>query len=385
MNGVEQMQLPDPDPYPDILRIALRSRANDIQSVARVDLAHAVTLRRRRSLMSLAGGCVAATLVGALTILLVQDPNDSPPTVLNGDPLIGAVHLPPPGSRLVSSRGLELTAPDNWEINNSGCNQSDAPTVVRGRIITGDCLTPEPATQDIVLIGLREMEWLPIQLVEPYVDQFDPQFVRPELALEPTQVDGHDVLAGSATLPDGRVAHVIRFVDRDLAVVIRSASAEIADALLASIRIRPIDSAGCPEFRPAVLAEVAGSSTDPLPLLDSATDVTLCYYPNDDPAGLLGSSTHLTSADLKAVIDAVRTLTFDTLLELDCKDPRAMPLEEVVLAFRVDASTHYVVAADHGCDLVVFAPTHSGSAPATVELSETLARLLHGGPAAPSS
>src|SRR3954462_10781472 len=63
---------------------------------------------------------------------------------------------PPPaaeGWRWESSLGIELAVPADWSVNDVGCLQTDAPTIVRGTGGGLDCFTPEALTKEIVLIG----------------------------------------------------------------------------------------------------------------------------------------------------------------------------------------------------------------------------------------
>jgi hypothetical protein len=54
---------------------------------------------------------------------------------------------PAAGWRWESSHGLELAVPASWKINDTDCNQTDAPSIVRAQVATNDCLTPEPASK----------------------------------------------------------------------------------------------------------------------------------------------------------------------------------------------------------------------------------------------
>lgn len=90
--------------------------------------------------------CLTLTACGSAQ---AEDPTPTTPT----DPPEAPDRSPPAaGWRWESSRGVELAVPADWKINDTDCNQTDAPSIVRAQLATDDCLTPEPASKEIVEI-----------------------------------------------------------------------------------------------------------------------------------------------------------------------------------------------------------------------------------------
>lgn len=316
-----------------------------------------------------------------LSTVRAPDPSD-PSQPADPAELVGAVVPPPAGMRAVSSLGIEILVPADWSINDTYCNQSSAPTAVRGHGTGADCYTPEPDDKDVAVIGTSDTDWLPIQLIEPYVNvPGAPAVTIPTIELGPTTVDGMPAERGLVALPDGRTAGLLRVAREDVAIAVRARDPAVVATILDSARLVGIDSAGCPMERPDALGFIDQSTDDPLATLDAVDNATLCSYPVRLEQTRLGSSVVIDGSDLDELVTAVHRLAFRGTLGDSCADPRPSAEEEVLIAFRLtDGSIRYLVVAQQGCHLVVIAATDPDPAFANLGLREVMARVLYGGP-----
>lgn len=95
----------------------------------------------------------------------------------------------------------------------------------------------------------------------------------------------------------------------------------------------------------------------------------------------LWSSVVIEGSNLATLVAAVRGLVFDGTVDTSCRDPRAVPEEDVVMALHLaDGSVRYLVLAEQGCDTVVIAATHPDPAAITLDVRQVVGQVLHGGP-----
>jgi len=228
--------------------------------------------RRHRPQWAVAGVLVLliAAAVPAAVALLERDP-DAPvgtasPTSPPGPPTGGEA---PAGWRWESSLGLQALVPDSWSVNDFGCNQTAAPTVVRALGAQDACLTPEPAGKELAIF---DRPALPVT-AEGLAELAGLDTGAPRTA---STIDDHPAVRVQGQRPDGRYAGVVVVADRGAALVVRARSAQTVTAILDSLRVVEIDHRGCPALRP----EVSGSWTAQAPVpADVPPDViTLCYY-----------------------------------------------------------------------------------------------------------
>lgn len=351
-------------PLENTLRDTLRQRERDIEiaPVYRVPLTDSAPIRRpsrwrRYGVPLTAAAALVAVIGGGFAIF---DTPTKPPTTTTTPvvrELVGPVRTAPPGQQFISSRGLEIAVPANWLINNTGCGQSAEATAVRGRVSGADCFSPEPATQDIAVIGAQDLTWLPIQLTSQYVgsDGF-PSPAIPSIGLASTLVSGHRAERGIATLPDGRTVGFLRFTDVDVALAVRATTPAVVDEILGSARIVDIDFAGCPTERPDGVGFVATATVDPLPDIASAVSASVCEYWDVD--GPLTASAVVAGVDLAEVKQVVAALHDSAPGDLPMFAIYSEP-SELVLAFRLaDGSRRYVVQSYVDGAYQIVAATH---------------------------
>jgi hypothetical protein len=138
---------------------------------------------------------------------------------------------PAAGWRWESSRGLELGVPASWRINDTDCNQTDAPSIVRAQVAVNDCLTPEPTSKEIVEIYGGEAvggAQLPGDL----------ELYDVSLGDEPAE-------RGEGMTDDGRLAGWLRVPRLNVVVEARVHEQDTLTRVLDSARVVDVDHNGC--------------------------------------------------------------------------------------------------------------------------------------------
>lgn len=175
---------------------------------------------------------------------------------------------PAEGWRWESSLGVEVAVPEDWSVNDTDCNQTDAPTIVRSQGAVNDCLTPEPPTKQIVEIT-REDHGRGEEPAPPA-----------ELAVEEITIDGERAQRIEGTTPDGRAAGWLRFPGLDDVLVrARVHDQELLHRILDSVRVVDVDANGCAAAREDMRAKPPRASTL---LPRAATSVSICFFGQDD-------------------------------------------------------------------------------------------------------
>lgn len=366
----------------ELLRETFRAREQDVQAAPQFRTPYDVTARSSAAsrLRWLVPAVATAGLLVAITVVALPDDPTNGPEPSQPTELVGDVEAPPAGMQAVSSLGIEIFAPADWSLNDTGCGQTSAPSVVRGVVMnSGDCFAPEPPDKTVVLIDSLDVSWLPFELTQPYPDgQGSPPPSVPVLTFEPTTVDGRPAERGEALLPDGRAVGVLRFTADDVAVVVRTPNAQLIEPIFASARFVDRDHAGCPTTRPDALSFIAESTADPLAALDTVENATACSYPASRNGQRLGSSAVIHGDELATLKLELRQLElrFDPTPDLSlesCSDPRPVPEEDILLALRLtDATVRYVVLAEWGCETVAIAAAQEGAARLPVDLDHLL-------------
>src|SRR6266540_789736 len=179
-----------------------------------------------------------------------------PPLVSPAAPRRSSVPAPP-GWRLESSLGVELTVPAGWETNDFGCGMTAKPSVVRGRGAETQCLTPEPLSKELAVIE----------------QPVGPPFLA--VAGRPTSVDGVAASRADGRTGDGRYAGWILIESVHVRVEVRTRDAATTRTILDSVHLVDIDHVGCPTGRPRV-ARVADSGGGFVTREPAA--ISICYY-----------------------------------------------------------------------------------------------------------
>ena len=197
---------------------------------------------------------------------------EAPTTMAPTDPL-GALDRSPPaaGWRWESSHGLELPVPDSWKINDTDCNQTDAPSIVRAQGAVNECLTPEPPSKEIVeIFGGNSVEG--VQLPKG-LELYDVS-----LGDEPAE-------RGEGRTDDGRFAGWLRVPRLKVVVEARVRDQDTLTRVLDSARVVDVDHNGCATAREDIHAKPPATQTL-VPIETRALSV--CYFGGSDV--LLASS-----------------------------------------------------------------------------------------------
>ena len=193
--------------------------------------------------IALAGACSSTTRV-AVPVELPNAADRTPPVE---------------GWRWESSRGIEVAVPGDWAINDSGCNQTDAPSVVRGKGSSLDCLTFEPLTKQIVEIIPDEPGGSPPEGAE----------------IEDVTIDDQPAQRAVGETPDGRAAGWLHIPGLHVLVRARVRDDEMLQRILDSVRVVDVDHNGCAAAR-ADLEPTAPTAKTLLPTHSNALSV--CFY-----------------------------------------------------------------------------------------------------------
>ena len=197
-----------------------------------------------------------------------EDPTTAAPTDL---PEVPDRSPPAAGWRWESSHGLELAVPASWKINDTDCNQTDAPSIVRAQGATDACLTPEPTSKEIVeIFGGEAVEGVQLPKdLEPYDVSLDD---------EPAE-------RGEGKTDDGRFAGWLRVPRLNVVVEARVHEQGTLTRVLDSARVVDVDHNGCATAREDIHAKPPATQTL-VPIETRALSV--CYFGGSDV--LLASS-----------------------------------------------------------------------------------------------
>ncbi len=244
-----------------VVRDAFRSHEHLVAGGATglLDAVRGRVQRRRRTFAVAASGLATlAVLAGAVWLATPHGSGGAaePPLVSPAAPRRSSVPAPP-GWRLESSLGVELTVPAGWETNDFGCGMTAKPSVVRGRGAETQCLTPEPLSKELAVIE----------------QPVGPPFLA--VAGRPTSVDGVAASRADGRTGDGRYAGWILIESVHVRVEVRTRDAATTRTILDSVHLVDIDHVGCPTGRPRV-ARVADSGGGFVTREPAA--ISICYY-----------------------------------------------------------------------------------------------------------
>jgi hypothetical protein len=272
------------------LETLLRDTFRDREHVVAGDktrLLPAARARRTRGRIGAVGTSLAvAALVGAITLAVAYPGRGwAPDPVGPAGPSGGGLSLPPPPPDWVrySSLGLVIAVPGRWAINNYGCGMDGTPSIVRAMGAARQCLTPEPTTKNVAIIG-------------PSPDRAYGDLLRYRVS-----IDGVPASRIEWRLPDGRYAGSLAIASRQIYLDVRTTDEAARQTILDSAHLVDVDHVGCPTARPPVTPPAPGMA-GLIPA--SPTSVQVCYYGQRER---LQASTDLSAGDvarLSAEIDA---------------------------------------------------------------------------------
>ncbi|MCI0687755.1 MAG: hypothetical protein L0Y54_11030 [Sporichthyaceae bacterium] len=209
---------------------------------------------RNRGLHVAAAALAAGAVVAAVTVAVTQPDRGGSVAALPGAGQPAA----PDGWTWYSSLGMEIAVPADWRVNDIDCNQTNAPSVVRGRaLVLDDCLTPEPATKRVA--GISPVGYAALEGV----------------AGSPVKLDGVAATLTETTLPDGRYAAQLAVSSREIFLVVRTTDPAEGAAILDTARLVDVDRLGCATERP----DVSAPADPPAAMVPAESDtVRICSY-----------------------------------------------------------------------------------------------------------
>jgi hypothetical protein len=193
--------------------------------------------------------------------------------------------VPADDTQAISYHGIEMRVPASWKVNDTYCGTPMHDTVVVAQGPTPDCLVREPP-------GLTVVEILTTS-TEP--DSFGA--IYSTVATESVTVDGSPAQRGSGYITRIQARRsVLVLPEQEVVVSIESPDDAMAERLLDSVHLAPVDSNGCAarvsSLTPDRGAKPAYAAAALLP--PGATSVSICRYRDLQ----LERSTRLTANDV---------------------------------------------------------------------------------------
>ena len=220
--------------------------------------------------------------------------------------------VPADGWRWESSLGIEVAVPSDWVINDTDCNQSDAPSVVRSQGLVSNCFTPEPPTKQIIEIA----------------DERTAKDVE-----RPAELAYKDVMIGSVAAErsegkkaDGRAAGWLHIPSIGVIVDVRVKDEKILKMVLDSVRVVDTDHNLCATLLKD-MNPVAPKANTFAP--SHASAVSVCYF---DKKSVLQASTLIEGVEAEKVVDALNATKPETV----CLRESEVPLPDAVLVVHGD-------------------------------------------------
>ena len=194
----------------------------------------------------------------------------------------------PPGTQVVSYRGIEVFVPREWRIDATRCGTPVEDTVVLpGGVIATCGLLSRP--RDVTVV---------------YLDPADDAVGRrlAASATTPAVVSGRPALRGRGTPPVGQQVEREVLVVDGVVVSVQSPDTAAARRILDHVMVAEVDVNGC-HRRASLLSTRVPSSGAPL-VIGSPTSVSLCRYGE----GQLARSTALTHGEAARLLGLLRAL-----------------------------------------------------------------------------
>lgn len=215
-----------------------------------------------RGLSAFSAACALCLQVSACSSAR-QEPSASMEPSASAPELDAPDRTPPAdGWRWESSVGLEVAVPASWSVNDTGCAQTDAPTVVRAQGFRTACLTPEPATKEIVEI-FADSDLRTAPAISAHLETRD------------VVLDGEPAVRGEGMTNDGRFAGSVLVPSAKASVRVRVLDQDTLTRVLDSVRLVDVDHNGCPTARDDLRATPPTTRS----LISSDTQaVSVCYY-----------------------------------------------------------------------------------------------------------
>jgi hypothetical protein len=249
--------------------------------------------RQRRLAFQLAGaaGMTLVVVVGVVVTVNLNRADRQPPPP-------PTAYVLPSGWRWESSLGIEAAVPGQWDVNNTGCLQTNAPTVVRGQESSFSCLTPEPPDKEIAIFATRVAP--PESAGEGPAPTVSGRTDRDIL------ISGVPATRAEARLSDGRYTGWLDIPSRQVVLTVRTHDPATMAGILDSVRlVVGADHAGCPPQREAETAPASPRSTF---VMDNPDTVSVCFYGDINLGGFMAVHRDDISASGQLNGDAARQL-----------------------------------------------------------------------------
>lgn len=288
-----------------LVRETFRSREHLVAGAGHVDLLAKIEPAKRASgpaglgvvpvgshrarLMVATIALIAIATVGAVVLATTGGPGRAPGRGGTGPAAGGDA---PEGWVWYSSLGMEIAVPADWVVNDTGCNQSDRPTVARGRGAETQCLTPEPPTKRIAEISA---------VPDPSPPDSERLGIVVDVTTTEITIDGVPAVRTTGAVADGRYAAVLTVPSRQVYLLVRTTDQGERDQILDTVRLVDVDRLGCATERPPVTAPADPAAS----LLPETTEsVRVCFY-GVGPDRPLAASAELGATDADWFVHAV--------------------------------------------------------------------------------
>lgn len=240
--------------------------------------------------------------------------------------------VPAEGWRWESSLGVEVAVPDDWKINDTDCNQTDAPSVVRGQGAANDCLTPEPTSK---------------QIVEIMLDTAADGGGRPQgLSFDDVTIDAEPAERGEGETQDGRAAGWLHIPGIGVIVDVRVKDDTTLQMVLDSVRVVDVDHNQCATS----LHDMHPSAPKATTLVPTHTSgISVCYYGSEN---VLQASTLIEDGEAQKLVDALNGAKAGRnadVPETQCLREAESPPPDVMLIVHGDDDSAQLEVTFSGC------------------------------------
>lgn len=229
--------------------------------------------------------CDPPTFAAGLDDAGAQDaaPDSSQEVAADGGPLDGAT---PEATawRWESSLGLELEVPASWAINDYGCGQTDAPTVVRQQGAVLFCDAVGQVAKEVIEISPGGPDSMPLA----------------GLTAQTARIDSDQVQRAEGPNPDGLWYGWLYVPRRNAVISLRVRDPQLAAHVLDSVRIVDLDHHGCTTTHRQTPAPAASSRFVP----EDAAQIAVCYFGQDSVLQASGRITGSQVAYLVGLMNA---------------------------------------------------------------------------------
>jgi hypothetical protein len=293
--------MPEHDPdHPDraeqAFRDALARRADDLDPRP-LD----PPVRRRRPLLPVLAAAAAVVLLAVAVTWAVDNRRGSEGTRSPDAADVSDDAAPADGTRTVGFLDVEVEVPASWgdeyAPTDQWCVTSDGNRPTRADFPTAPYVARDASSMPSTLVGCPESD-----APAPF-PPVPSRFWAPHVQLLPaTYTDAED---GTATYEGWTLT--TRRVGSVVVQVLTDGDAQVADAIIASARVRDTDDNGCSTQSSITAAEFVRPEPFDVTDVETVDEIAVCLYSRGSfsPAGLVGSRT-IRGAAAQAELDAIK-------------------------------------------------------------------------------